>query len=1078
MKKKVIIPEVLIEKKFSGNHIKQLVEKQTSAIITNPEKMILKDEHKREIYIIRKGNDIPSSCQYVLHSNIKPTIENIYSDKIYLNWAKHPKLIRSMNKNEILKSWESTFTLIEEDKKNGIPGLRSPQSGALFAALSHFRVSKEIGTIVMPTGTGKTETMLSLLIHEKCNCLLVSVPTDALRDQLSEKFCDLGLLKTFGIVSKKADFPIIGIMKKKYKDIDELKFFINSCNVIVATMNILTGYTEKFQKLIAGMCSHYFIDEAHHAKATTWDQFLDHFKEKNVLQFTATPFRNDGKRLNGQIIFNYPLKKAQEDGYFTHIDFNPIYEYDQNIVDEKLAEKGVSVLRNDLEKGYNHILMARCKDTTRAKKIFELYRKYDEFKPVMLHSKMSINDKRLAKKNIMNCNARIVVCVDMLGEGFDLPNLKVAVFHDIRRSLPITLQLVGRFTRAHLNEKLGNATFVANLFDVTVKDELEELYSHDSDWNKILSSLSSDKINDEIEFSRFLEEFNESDGRIPIQNIRPALSAVVYKSKRKSWSYKDIDKALNVKSEDVFYHDINKKTKVIVVVRGKKSDVEWGNVKEIQNITWDLIVIYHNEELGLLFINSTDKSSLYANLAESILGEKVKLINKSDVFRAFHEIKRIRLQNVGLKEFLGRNIRFRMSVGADVEEALSIEEMNKGQKSFVYGSGYENGEKISLGCSFKGRIWTRLVGDLKALTVWCDKIGRKLIDNSINGHQILKETLIPQYITTTPKVDPISIDWDEEIIFANESIVEISCENINKYLFEIDLSVERNRENRMLFSITLTDNIVIPFELFLFSTKEGPSFKIELLKEKYSRSTIKIKNKSYNLLEYLNTFPPTIWFVDGSSLCGNEYVELKQVIRPYNKDRIIAWNWDGVDISKEAQGVYPKIEDSIQFKVIAKLKEGNYDIIYDDDGSGEIADIVTIKQVDETLNVELYHLKYSKKGTVNQQIANLYEVCGQAQKSINWKHKEAKEFFRHLIKRKTKTKKENTCSRFEKGDEALLSDFLHRAKNSYQIKFIEYIVQPGLSKSNATNDQLTLLGVTSSFLKEYGGIELHIIASE
>lgn len=30
--------------------------------------------------------------------------------------------------------------------------------------------------------------------------------------------------------------------------------------------------------------------------------------------------------------------------------------------------------------------------------------------------------------------------MNMLGEGFDLPQLKIAVFHDIRKSLPITLQ--------------------------------------------------------------------------------------------------------------------------------------------------------------------------------------------------------------------------------------------------------------------------------------------------------------------------------------------------------------------------------------------------------------------------------------------------------------------------------------------------------------------------------------------------------------------------------------------------------------------------------------------------------------
>ncbi|SUB93759.1 Uncharacterised protein [Porphyromonas macacae] len=50
----------------------------------------------------------------------------------------------------------------------------------------------------------------------------------------------------------------------------------------------------------------------------------------------------------------------------------------------------------------------------------------------------------------------------MLGEGFDLPNLKIAAIHDERQSLPITLQFIGRFTRTSYSE-LGNASFITNI---------------------------------------------------------------------------------------------------------------------------------------------------------------------------------------------------------------------------------------------------------------------------------------------------------------------------------------------------------------------------------------------------------------------------------------------------------------------------------------------------------------------------------------------------------------------------------------------------------------------------------------
>jgi superfamily II DNA or RNA helicase len=48
----------------------------------------------------------------------------------------------------------------------------------------------------MPTGTGKTGTMLALHARERIDRLLVIVPTSALRDQIGEKFIAMGLLKT------------------------------------------------------------------------------------------------------------------------------------------------------------------------------------------------------------------------------------------------------------------------------------------------------------------------------------------------------------------------------------------------------------------------------------------------------------------------------------------------------------------------------------------------------------------------------------------------------------------------------------------------------------------------------------------------------------------------------------------------------------------------------------------------------------------------------------------------------------------------------------------------------------------
>jgi hypothetical protein len=47
------------------------------------------------------------------------------------------------------------------------------------------------------------------------------------------------------------------------------------------------------------------------------------------MQFTATPFRNDGKK-SMAISFTISSRSAQERGFFKPINFYPIYEFDND----------------------------------------------------------------------------------------------------------------------------------------------------------------------------------------------------------------------------------------------------------------------------------------------------------------------------------------------------------------------------------------------------------------------------------------------------------------------------------------------------------------------------------------------------------------------------------------------------------------------------------------------------------------------------------------------------------------------------------------------------------------------------
>ena len=58
--------------------------------------------------------------------------------------------------------------------------------------------------------------MLSILIANQCSKVLVTVPSDALRDQISNKFLTLGVLPEAEIVSSDCNYPIVGIVKEEW----------------------------------------------------------------------------------------------------------------------------------------------------------------------------------------------------------------------------------------------------------------------------------------------------------------------------------------------------------------------------------------------------------------------------------------------------------------------------------------------------------------------------------------------------------------------------------------------------------------------------------------------------------------------------------------------------------------------------------------------------------------------------------------------------------------------------------------------------------------------------------------------
>lgn len=876
-----------------------------------------------------KLDRIPATYTRVLGARLAGISECV--DLLAAEWLRHPQLGEYVGHDVVRDSWLGAFSYVEEDEVRGIVGLRPPQIGAVHAAHAHWSISTSPATIVMPTGTGKTETMLSLLVSAACSRVLVVVPTDALRTQIAEKFLTLGVLKhqRASILNQAALHPTVCLLKHIPKTVAAVTALFERAHVIVTTSSIVGQCELQVQEAIAELCTHLFIDEAHHAEAPTWKAFKEHFSGRRVLQFTATPFREDGKALDGKLIYVYPLRRAQEEGYFMPINFVNVIEFDPNRADKAIAVAGIAQLREDYDKG--HILMARAETVRRAEEVFRIYEGYAEFNPVQIHTAMSGKAREEARRKILSKEARIVVCVDMLGEGFDLPELKIAAFHDIRKTLAVTLQLAGRFTRSRPD--LGHATFIANTADVIVRDELRRLYARDRDWNVLLPELSDTIIGEQQSMQEFLQGFTEFVDEIPLNTVRPALSTVVYKTRCEDWTPHMVRRGIpNVGSCERVHIATNEAEHTIVIVTARRVKLPWAEVESLFSWDWELYVIIWWPDRKLVFVNGSTNAGEFKSVAQAVAGDDVELIKGQDVFRSFAGVTRLRLNSVGLTEQLGRNVSFTSRMGADVAPALHDAQLRRARKSVLSGSGYEGGGHATVGASRKGRIWSHRRDRVDQLVTWCKQVGEKLLDSSIDPDEVLRGTLETTILVARPDGMPISVDWPEEVYKSIEMPWSVSIGDRIRHISELGLEIVDPTLNGSIRFAIVAEDVRAEFELEFF--RQGEIADYRFVPRDGQPVHVLRAETAFNADDFFSENPPRVWFAHGASLDGNEYTPLKADLPPYDPSKIEVWDWTGTNIRKESQG-YAREADSIQAAVIARLRAGEYELIFDDDGNGE-----------------------------------------------------------------------------------------------------------------------------------------------
>ncbi|MDJ0306786.1 DEAD/DEAH box helicase family protein [Dehalobacter sp.] len=983
---------------------------------------------------------------------------------------------------QVLESWKGKFFFREENEEDGTKGLRSPQLGALHALSAHFAVgnSFEPATVVLPTGTGKTETMLSLQVYKRLPRTLVIVPSDALRTQISKKFMTLGVMPDVKVIPSETIGPNVAVLKNGIRSEGAARAIIEKSNIIVALPQSLSASTPEALRVLTESCTDLIVDEAHHIPASQWSNVRQMFSEKRITQFTATPFRRDNKRVDGKIIFNYKLGDAQAAGYYRPIHLKTIEEFgDEEQRDRSIAEEALTALRHDRnELHLDHILMARCEGKDRAIKVFRLYQELaPEMLPQLVYSgagRQRENREALAKLINRDENAaHIVVCVDMLGEGFDLPNLKVAALHDAHKSLAITLQFVGRFTRKGNWQQIGEATVVANIADPATEKKIEALYAEGADWDGLIKRLSEERIEQELRLQDVIHKLREGGdlhAYLSLWNLRPSLSTQIFKTQCTDWNPEKYADVLPNDSES--WHAISNDNNILVAVVHRKTRVRWGNYQDILDRQYHLLLARWDRDNGALFIYASDYDGLKSiEMVKAITDDRTILIQGPVIFNILNNVELPLVKNLGSSR-IGA-ISFTSYFGPNVTEGLALIERAESALNNIACVGYENGDRVLWGGTQKrGKVWQQSAGTIAEWIDWTTRTWEKVSnEDEIDAANITNDFLRPNRLNAPHIEYPISVQWGEQAQVAlSDQYIVFGTTEVPLYLAELEISeVKGNGEIIIRLS---SDNVSSEYSFLIDgSIPAGYRYIKHSGQDVYFQ---KANGTNIALHEYFVVDPVIIRYSDGTYSYNCYHIPVPMNAGEFPRDRIESWDWESIPLNRESIGKNGNT-NTIQYKSFQAV-ENEFDVVFNDDGKGEAGDLVCLKDIDDsTIKLCLVHCKGAIGGQISGEIDNFYTVCGQAQKSITVKHLGMTRLYNDLKRRHEIWVREG-YTRFLKGEMKQLSYFKEKARRS-KLQFEVVIVQPGGSKASLSSDILKLLATTELFLKKTTQGDLRVVVS-
>lgn len=888
--------------------------------------------------------------------------------------------------------FESAYSSFRFLGRPGSPHWRKPQLGALAAVIAKWVVSPEDPVLVsLPTGSGKSGVAAALPYLARSRRTLVVVPGIELRRQLADEFRDERVLRAIGAVDGSLKPTVVELSGRStvWTDLETVDVAVGIPSSISPT-HFAEGAApdpDLFDLII--------VDEAHHAPAATWRSILEYFSGARAVLLTATPRRADGKQVPGDHAFHYPLRLAISDGIYKPIqpellDVDPGWteqDLDRVIADEVVRSAA-------LPEHATSAILIRANSINRATRLKALYREHG-LDAEVVNSRVPAPERDRILGEWRTGKTRAVIAVDMLGEGVDIPRLRIVGYHDKHKSVLSTLQFIGRLART--SSEFPQPSVLITVKDADVYPQLQtalrDLYTEDPNWVELLPRLLDDEIEERRLDAEYASTYATPPPSISLIAMSPVARASIFESRLgfvpgfvTGAVAESLQAGAALNGQTIVYSSLNEHSSQLVILTSRPDTPKW--YREDSGLTRDVydlhVLSWHRDpttaNLDLLFVNT--KEAGFSNAIREIL-DPDHILRNGDPMRlqdAFDSLERHSVSSIGVRNtFAGTpgTPSYAMFAGRGVDQGLREADTNSRALGHAIAQVQAaDGDFTTAGMSAaKSKYWETRYLPLRqyeeftnelAHRYWSPRLAQSgpLLPTVARGVRLEHFPASTQLITGDLHPSLLGTDWRTVDGYQLEQLELVSHGDISP--------------DRLPFQLRLVhdpDLIVWEGAQESNGTFTGTSLDI-----------VRGKGQKLPIASALAIYPPTLYLLDGHTVVGSMLylpVTTQDTIPDLAYRR---WDWTGVDISKETGGPYQNgvsIHSRVEEILAAQAaRSGHRRWVLLNDGHGEIADHVVIEYAGTGRPiVELWHSKASHNTSPGARVSDMQVVTVQAAKS-------------------------------------------------------------------------------------------------